>query len=68
MRTELDLLTDLLGRAAARALLRRFGSIGEIRRATELGLRPIATRRLRAAFAIADRSHLDARLRALEGT
>ena len=54
MRTELDLLTDLVGRPAARDLLQRFGNIGEIRRATDLGLRPIATRRLRAAFAIAD--------------
>ena len=54
MRSELDLLTDLIGARAARELVRRFGSIGEIRRATTLGLRPIATRRVRAALAIAD--------------
>jgi DNA repair protein RadC len=54
MRSELDLLTDLVGRRAAIDLLRRFGSIGEIRRATQLGLQTFATRRVRAAFAIAD--------------
>jgi DNA repair protein RadC len=55
MQSELELLTDLVGRRAARDLLRRFGSIGEIRRVLELGLPPTAARRLRAALAIADR-------------
>jgi DNA repair protein RadC len=55
MPSELELLTDLIGRSAASDLLQRFGSIGEIRRAVDLGLGPTATRRLRAAFAIADR-------------
>jgi DNA repair protein RadC len=55
MSSDLNLLTDLVGSRAARALLRRFGDLGAIRRATDLPLRPLAARRLRAALAIADR-------------
>ena len=54
MPSDADLLTDLIGRRAARDLLRRFGTIGEIRRAKDLGLGPTATRRIRAALAISD--------------
>ncbi len=54
MQSDLDLLTDLIGPRAARSLLRRFGDLGTIRRATDLGLGPTAARRLRAALAIAD--------------
>ena len=54
MPSDADLLTDLIGRRAASDLLRRFGGIGEIRRAKDLGLGPTATRRIRAALAIVD--------------
>ena len=53
MSSDFDLLADLIGDRAARALLRRYGDLGSIRRAVDVDSAP--NRRLRAAFAIADR-------------